>query len=1187
MGAISSELGQSMARTTLKKSLRLEVCAFFADEFRAALKAEQYPDVELILVQAACDDRYRSANTDAPSGRCDIRLMGVCSGKAACPKPLDSCFELLLGPDKVNALLGEGAHLLTPAMVRAYPETLQSMHENQEYLRAFFAESIRTWVVVDVGVTPLTPEEQAEFLAATGGTMELLPIELHLLRANLRAALAQAETDAVNSRCDAQLALIQQRLANYTMAYDLIGRLIPYQGEQNIVQAILELFYMLCAPNAVHLLLIQNNSDATHRQVQLSSLPANSGSKDRLLDFLQYQIPWGLIEAPQGFYFQIHGEDAQTLGVVVIEGIFLPAHQHHYMDIANLLMPILRLALHNAQSYEKLCRTQQELRASQTELEQRVEERTQELHDSEQLLDSSLRWSHTGGWNIDLINYKSTCTLEYDHIFGYASQMQQWSYETFLEYVLAEDQAEVDRLFRKAIAEQSDWNCECRIRRHDGEVRWIMINGGHQGDDTGGSQRMSGIVQDITERKQNELALREAEARFRSSFTAAAIGMALVSIEGRFVDVNPSLCQLVGYPHEELTNKTFQEISHPDDLSVDLNYVQQLIAGEQDSYQMEKRCLHKDGHIVWILLTASTVKDAQGKLLYFIAQIQDITERKKTEAELRIAATAFEAREGIIVSDKDGAMLRVNSAFTRITGYSAEEVLGKNPRILNSARHDTDFYTDMWEHVLNTGTWEGEIWNRRKNGEIYPEHLSITAVKNADGVIMNFVGMFNDITLSKAAADEIKNLAFYDPLTLLPNRRLLLDRLRLALIASSRSGRLGALLFIDLDNFKTLNDTLGHHTGDLLLQQVAQRLESCVREGDTVARLGGDEFVVMLEKLSSNSEEAAEQTELVGNKILAALNQPYQLGQYDYRNTPSIGAALFNHQMQANDDLLKQTDIAMYQSKKAGRNTLTFFDPQMQEIVNVRSALEIELRKALENQQFQIHYQIQVDSVLRPLGAEALIRWLHPEHGLIPPQQFIPLAEETGLILPIGQWVLESACAQLRTWQQYTLTRDLILAVNVSYKQFRRADFVTQIQTAVKHHDINPKLLKLELTESLLMENIEETIAAMSTLNNIGIQFSLDDFGTGYSSLQYLKQLPLDQLKIDRSFIRDIAIDSSDRAIVQTIIAMAHSLNLNVIAEGVETEEQRQFLLDTDCTHFQGYLFGKPVPIEQFEAMLK
>jgi len=435
--------------------------------------------------------------------------------------------------------------------------------------------------------------------------------------------------------------------------------------------------------------------------------------------------------------------------------------------------------------------------------------------------------------------------------------------------------------------------------------------------------------------------------------------------------------------------------------------------------------------------------------------------------------------------------------------------------------------------------------------------------------------------------EKIKNLAFYDPLSLLPNRRLLLDRLNQALASSTRSGREGALMFIDLDNFKTINDTLGHDIGDLLLQQVAQRLLTCVREGDTVARVGGDEFMVILEDLSKDTLEAAAQTEEIGKKILATLGQPYQLATHGHHSTSSIGVTLFTNQQSEVAVLFKQADIAMYQAKKAGRNTLRFFDPQMQETVNARAALEGELHKALENQQFQLYYQIQVDDSHRPLGAEVLIRWIHPERGLVSPAQFIPLAEETGLILPIGQWVLETACAQLKAWQQDVLTRDLILAVNVSSKQFRQTDFVTQVQTTVQRHAINPTLLKLELTESLLLDNIEDTIATMSTLKGIGIMFSLDDFGTGYSSLQYLKRLSIDQLKIDQSFVRDLASDSSDRAIVRTIIAMAQEFNMDVIAEGVETEDQRQFLQNAGCAQYQGYLFGKPVPIEQFEALLK
>jgi len=459
--------------------------------------------------------------------------------------------------------------------------------------------------------------------------------------------------------------------------------------------------------------------------------------------------------------------------------------------------------------------------------------------------------------------------------------------------------------------------------------------------------------------------------------------------------------------------------------------------------------------------------------------------------------------------------------------------------------------------------------------------------KGTYGVVTHYVETHIDITDRKSAEKEIHLLAFYDPLTQLSNRRLLMDRLHHALASSARIGRTGALLFIDLDNFKTLNDTLGHDIGDLLLQQVAQRLTSCVRDDDTVARLGGDEFVVMLENLSERPIEAAAQTEAIGEKILTSFRQPYQLDTKEYQGTTSIGATLFNGNSQTTDELMKQADIAMYQAKKAGRNTLRFFDQKMQDSITGRFSLEGELRKALGSQQFHLYYQIQVDSSNRPLGAEALIRWIHPLRGIVSPAQFIPMAEETGVILPIGLWVLETACAQLKAWEKAALTRDLVLAVNISAKQFHQAGFVAQVQAVVQHHAINPMRLKLELTEGMLLENIEDTITTMKALNEIGIQFSLDDFGTGYSSLQYLKRLPVDQLKIDQSFVRNIVTDSSDIAIVRTIIAMARSLDMAVIAEGVETEEQRQLLLKNDCTHYQGYLFSKPVPIDQFEALLK
>jgi diguanylate cyclase (GGDEF)-like protein/PAS domain S-box-containing protein len=565
----------------------------------------------------------------------------------------------------------------------------------------------------------------------------------------------------------------------------------------------------------------------------------------------------------------------------------------------------------------------------------------------------------------------------------------------------------------------------------------------------------------------------------------------------------------------------------------------------------------------------------------------EIAIRKESEHQLRIAATVFESQEGMIVTDANNVILRVNNAFTVITGYAAAEAVGQNPRMLSSGRQDKTFFSEMWKSINNTGTWEGEIWNRRKSGEIYPEHLNITAVKNAHGIITNYVATLTDISMNKAALEEIKNLAFYDPLTHLPNRRLLLDRLNQALATNTRSNNYGALLFLDLDHFKTLNDTLGHDIGDLLLQQVAERLAACVREGDTIARIGGDEFVVLLENLSTQDIEAAAQIEMIGNKIQTSFSQPFRLAAYEHNSTASIGATMFvGHQFKA-AELLKQADIAMYEAKHAGRNALRFFDPMMQQVINVRANMERELHNAIEQQQFSLYYQIQVDSAGQVLGAEALIRWHHPERGMISPSLFIPLAEETEMIVPIGQWVLDAACAQLKLWQLATHTKQLTLSINVSAKQFRQAGFVAQVQTTIKTHAINPMLLKMELTEGMLLDNVDNTIATMNALRHIGITFSLDDFGTGYSSLQYLKRLPLYQLKIDQSFVRDIANSVSDQAIVRTIIAMAHTLNLNVIAEGVETEEQRQFLLSACCHTYQGYLFSKPVPIHEFETLCK
>lgn len=582
--------------------------------------------------------------------------------------------------------------------------------------------------------------------------------------------------------------------------------------------------------------------------------------------------------------------------------------------------------------------------------------------------------------------------------------------------------------------------------------------------------------------------------------------------------------------------------------------------------------------------TAIFKKNGERKGMVVIGR--DKTDLWLAEQELRIAAIAIESQEGIVVTDVNYRIVRVNSAFTRLTGYSAEEVIGKTPAILKSGRHDKTFYQRVWEKLIPEKRWEGEVWDRRKNGEIYPKWLTITAVTDLSGDVTHYVGAFTDLSEHKDAEAAIHRLAFYDPLTDLPNRRLFNDRLKLAITVTARNQRYAAIMVLDLDNFKNINDTKGHGIGDQLLIEAGQRLKACVRQGDTLARLGGDEFVIMLENLSREEGKAAAQAQSVGEKILKAINQPYLLGGGKLHSSASVGICLFTSHCVTSEEVLKRADAAMYQAKNAGRNTMRFFDPDMQASLESRMRLESELRNALLQNQLQLYYQIQVDDSGRVFGAEALLRWEHPQQGLVFPDQFIPLAEESGLILPIGDWVLRTACTQLNEWANDPLTKDLHLAVNVSPRQFSEPDFVNQLCRMLVQTGANANLLKLELTESVILGNVTDTIEKMWTLKSLGIRFSMDDFGTGYSSLSYLKKLPLTQLKIDRSFVRDIITDPSDAVMVQTIIGMADNLGLKVIAEGVETDEQRTCLERQGCFAYQGYLFGKPIPLDEFERLI-
>ncbi|QNP58435.1 EAL domain-containing protein [Paenacidovorax monticola] len=573
-------------------------------------------------------------------------------------------------------------------------------------------------------------------------------------------------------------------------------------------------------------------------------------------------------------------------------------------------------------------------------------------------------------------------------------------------------------------------------------------------------------------------------------------------------------------------------------------------------------------------------------LQIFAARASAEIHRQLAEQRIRHQASLLDkAQDAIIVRDLEHRILFWNQGAERLYGWTRLQVLGQS--IVSLLYDDPAAFLRATQLAQEQGEWTGEITQRHRDGRPLDVEGRWTLIPGEDGQPPSILAINTDISQRKATEREIQRLAFYDALTGLPNRMLLMDRMHHALANAQRHHQGGALLFIDLDNFKTLNDTLGHDKGDLLLQQVAQRLNTCVRAIDTVARLGGDEFVVMIEQLSAQPHEVAIHARTVGEKILSLLSAPYTLASYQYRSTPSIGIAPFHGDGASVGELLKQADLAMYQAKTAGRSTLRFFDPDMQAVVTARAGLEADLRAALAQDEFLLHYQPQVNHAGRAVGVEALVRWEHPERGMVSPADFVPLAEETGLILPLGRWVLNTACKLLAQWRGDPDLAHLTMAVNVSSRQFRHADFVDDVARVLAVTGAPAGRLKLELTESLLVEDMETTIATMEALRAHGVGFALDDFGTGYSSLAYLKRMPLDQLKIDQSFVQDLLTDPNDAAIVDTIIGLSRSLGLEVIAEGVESVEQRDLLARAGCRFYQGYLFSRPLPTDALEQFLR
>jgi diguanylate cyclase (GGDEF)-like protein/PAS domain S-box-containing protein len=698
------------------------------------------------------------------------------------------------------------------------------------------------------------------------------------------------------------------------------------------------------------------------------------------------------------------------------------------------------------------------------------------------------------------------------------------------------------------------------------------------------------IVRDVSKLRQAE----EARTLLASIVDSSDDAIHAISPDGIISSWNKGAESLFGFANEEVIGKDVGVLVPLSLRRETRKYVKTIDDGCSIS-PFDTVALRKDGSEIDVSLSISPIRNSHDQVIGASAIARDISKRKQIEQELCMSANAVKASEeryrmvfqtnldAIAINRlDDGKYIDVNPAFLGMTGFKREEVVGNTSLDLHIWMDlgDRQKLVDTLHRTSECRNLETQF--RKKNAEGFWGLMSASVIQ-IDGISC-ILSVTRDISEAKANQDEIKTLAFYDQLTGLPNRRLLLDRLRQTSRATGKNGSKRALLYIDLDDFKTLNDTLGHRIGDLLLIEVAHRISRSIRQIDTAARLAGDEFVVMLEGLSEIPEKASAQAREVSEKVRAALSQPYLLDSRECRSTCSIGVTVFGDELESSDEVLQHSDIAMYQAKASGRNAVRFFAPALQAAIHARAVMEKELRRGIATNQFVLYYQPQIDCD-RLVGAEALLRWQHPDRGILMPDAFIPLAEDTGLILPLGAWVLETACKQIAFWGGHRETAHISVAVNVSALQLRQPDFVETVLEMLDRTGANPQKLDIEITESTLVGNIGDVIGKMTRLKSQGVRFSVDDFGTGYSSLAYLKCLPLDQLKIDRSFVRDIVADPCSTAIAQTIISLSQALSLSVIAEGVETEEQRALLARLGCSAFQGYLCSRPLPAKDFQIL--
>ncbi|MES2152874.1 MAG: EAL domain-containing protein [Pseudomonadota bacterium] len=758
-----------------------------------------------------------------------------------------------------------------------------------------------------------------------------------------------------------------------------------------------------------------------------------------------------------------------------------------------------------------------------------------------------------------------------EEICGYpAAMFMHGATDDWSNIICPEDRRMQARTVRQAIETARPYEIEYRIVDATGTERWVAENGQPQVAADDGAAWIDGIISDISERKHNEMRIEGLLAEQSAILDNVMFGVMFVR-ERQVVSVNRRCEELFGYANGEMTGQS-TAIVFPNQAEYELAGVRQYPDLELGKYFTEERQYRKrDGALFWCLVSGCALDPhhaSEGSIWVYA----DVTERKQAEEKLRLSATVLEhIADGVMVVGADGTIVAINPAFTQITGYTEMEALGQDSTLTRSSRHDESFYQQLWEELVANGFWRGEIWNLRKNGELYLEWLTISAVRDNQGITTHYVGVFSDITKVKESQEKLDHMAHHDPLTALPNRLLFHDRLHHALQRAGRDMQQLAILFIDLDRFKNVNDTLGHHIGDELLKQVASALSGRLRDGDTLARLGGDEFIVLLENVDGQFGAGH-----VAEKLMAMFEQPFIVSDYELFVTGSVGISLYPNDATDLNMLIRNADVAMYQAKARGRNGYQFYAPSMTGEGVERLRLEAMLRRSIEKNEIFLNYQPQVEiDTGRLIGVEALVRWDNPELGLVPPIRFIPLAEDTGFINQLGKWVLYESCRQMMRWQEAGLHVPKI-AVNLSVKQFERGSIVNMVADILKETGLEPERLQLEVTESVIM-NTGDALVFINDLHSIGVGLAIDDFGTGYSSLAYLKQLPVQTLKIDRSFIKDISTDVNDEAIAIAIIQLGKSLNLSVIAEGVETEEQAAFLLRHGCNQAQGYFYSRPV----------